>query len=54
MRAILHFVKKEFIQFKRDPRMYSLVLFSPVIQLTLLGFAANLDIDKVRTVIYEH
>ncbi len=53
MRAILHFVKKEFIQFKRDPRMYSLVLFSPVIQLTLLGFAANLDIDKVRTVIYD-
>jgi ABC-2 type transport system permease protein len=53
MRAILHFVKKEFIQFKRDPRMYSLVLFSPVIQLTLLGFAANLDIDKVRTAIYD-
>ena len=53
MREILHFVKKEFIQFKRDPRMYSLVLFSPVIQLTLLGFAANLDIDKVRTAIYD-
>lgn len=33
--------------------MYSLVLLSPVIQLTLLGFAANLDIDNVRTVVYD-
>jgi len=53
MKSILHFVKKEFLQFKRDPRMYSLILFSPVIQLTLLGLAANLDVDKVRTIIYD-
>lgn len=53
MKSILHFVKKEFLQFKRDPRMYSLILFSPVIQLTLLGLAANLDVDKVRTIIFD-
>ena len=53
MKSILHFVKKEFLQFKRDPRMYSLIIFSPVIQLTLLGLAANLDVDKVRTIIYD-
>jgi len=53
MKSILHFVKKEFLQFKRDPKMYSLILFSPVIQLTLLGLAANLDVDKVRTIIYD-
>ena len=33
--------------------MYSLILFSPVIQLTLLGLAANLDVDNVRTIIYD-
>jgi len=53
MKSILHFIKKEFLQFKRDPRMYSLILFSPVIQLTLFGLAANLDVDKVRTIIYD-
>ena len=53
MKSILHFVKKEFLQFKRDPRMYSLIIFSPVIQLTLLGLAANLDVDHVRTIIYD-
>jgi ABC-2 type transport system permease protein len=53
MKAIIDFVRKEFLQFKRDPKMFGLILIAPVIQLTFLGFAANLDVEKVRTIIFD-
>lgn len=53
MKSILEFIKKEFLQFKRDPRMFALILLAPVIQLTFLGFAANLDVDFVRTIVFD-
>lgn len=52
MRSIIEFVKKEFLQFKRDPKMFALILIAPVVQLTFLGFAANLDIKLVRTIVF--
>jgi len=53
MKSILEFVKKEFLQFKRDPKMFALILIAPVIQLTFLGFAANLDVTYVRTIVFD-
>jgi len=53
MKSILEFIKKEFLQFKRDPKMFALILVAPVVQLVFLGFAANLDVDLVRTIIYD-
>jgi ABC-2 type transport system permease protein len=53
MKSIIEFVKKEFLQFKRDPKMFALILLAPVIQLTFLGFAANLDINLVRTIVFD-
>ena len=53
MKTILHFIKKEFLQFKRDPKMFVLILIAPVIQLIFLGYAANLDVEKVRTAVYD-
>lgn len=53
MKTILHFIKKEFLQFKRDPKMFALILVAPVIQLTLLGFAANFDVNIVHTAVYD-
>jgi len=53
MKSIIEFVKKEFFQFKRDPKMFGLILIAPVIQLIFLGFAANLDVKLVRTIIYD-
>ncbi len=38
-----HMVKKEFRQLRRDKRMLPIVFLAPVIQLLLLGYAANLD-----------
>lgn len=53
MKTIMHFVKKEFLQFKRDPRMFAIILFAPIIQLTFLGYAANMDVENVKTAIID-
>lgn len=53
MNAILNFIKKEFLQFKRDPKMFGIILIAPVIQLIFLGYAANLDIERIKLVVYD-
>jgi drug efflux transport system permease protein len=51
MNRVGHIIRKEFIQLKRDRRMSFIVLFSPVLQLFLLGYAANLDIRNIPLVV---
>lgn len=53
MKKIIFFIKKEFQQFRRDPRMFAIILVAPVIQLIFLGYAANLDVDKIKMVVYD-
>ncbi|MEN8192190.1 MAG: ABC transporter permease [Bacteroidota bacterium] len=53
MRTIINIVKKEFLQFKRDPKMFAIILVAPVIQLIFLGYAVNMDVEKVPTVVYD-
>lgn len=53
MKQIIHFIKKEFLQFKRDPKMFGIILIAPVIQLILLGYAANFDIDNVKIIVMD-
>lgn len=51
MRVILEIVRKEFIQFRRDRKMFGLSFFAPVFQLLILGYAATLDVKDIPTVI---
>lgn len=53
MNIILNIIKKEFLQFKRDPKMFALILVAPVVQLIFLGYAANMDVVNVPTVIFD-
>jgi ABC-2 type transport system permease protein len=53
MNSIIYFIKKEFQQFKRDPKMFGLILVAPVLQLVFFGLAANLDVDNVKTIVYD-
>lgn len=53
MKTIIHIIKKEFLQFKRDPKMFGIVLIAPVIQLIFLGYAATLDLNIVHTTVYD-
>ncbi len=52
MKTVLHFIKKEFQQFKRDPKMFSVALVAPILQSIILGYAANLDLNNVNISVY--
>jgi ABC-2 type transport system permease protein len=43
---------KEFVQIKRDPRSLALALGIPVFLLFIFGYGLSLDIDHVRTVVW--
>ena len=52
--SVLRFiVKKEFLQLRRDRRMLPIVILAPVLQLVLLGYAANLDVRHLSTAVYD-
>ncbi len=51
MKAVLSILWKEFIQLRRDPRLFPVIFISPVLQLLLLGYAANLDVRDIPAVI---
>jgi ABC-2 type transport system permease protein len=53
MKTIFKIVRKEFLQFKRDPRMFQIILVAPVVQLIFLGYAATLDIKSIHTLVYD-
>ena len=53
MKTILHIIRKEFLQFKRDPKMFGVILIAPIIQLIFLGYAATLDLNTVHTIVYD-
>lgn len=44
---VLTLIWKEFIELRRSPQLLRLVLIAPVLQLTLLGYAATTDITNV-------
>jgi ABC-2 type transport system permease protein len=44
-------VKKELRQTLRDTPMVRMLILAPVLQLLLFGYAINMDVDKIPTVI---
>jgi ABC-2 type transport system permease protein len=53
MRRVLHLVRKELIELGQDPRLFGIVIVAPILQLTILGYAATTDVRDVPTVIVD-
>jgi ABC-2 type transport system permease protein len=53
MNTVAVFIKKEFLQFARDPKMFVIILVAPVIQLIFLGYAANMDVNSINTIVFD-
>jgi ABC-2 type transport system permease protein len=53
MRRLRAILKKEFTHMRRDPRTLMAVLFMPILQLLLLGYASNTDVRNVPTVVFD-
>jgi ABC-2 type transport system permease protein len=51
VKAILSILWKEFVQLRRDPKLFPVIFISPILQLILLGYAANLDVKNIPSVI---
>jgi len=50
---LVHFIKKEFLQLSRDPRLVFIALLAPVIQLVIFGYVASTDINHLSTAVLD-
>lgn len=48
MRTIINLLVKELLQLKRDPKILPILFLAPIIQLTILGYAATTDVRRVE------
>ena len=53
MRRVLFMMWKEVLELRQDPRIFSIVFIAPILQLTILGYAATTDVRNVPVVIAE-
>jgi ABC-2 type transport system permease protein len=51
MQRLRFLVRKEFQELRMNPRLFGLVIIAPIIQLTMLGYAATTDVRNVPIVI---
>jgi len=53
MRVLWRMIVKEFLQLRHDKKMIPVLFIGPLAQLLALGFAANLDIAQIPTVVVD-
>jgi ABC-2 type transport system permease protein len=51
MRRLRVLVWKEFLELRLNPRLFGIVIVAPIVQLTLLGYAATTDVRDVPVVV---
>lgn len=53
MYALLQVIIKEFLQLRQDRKMIPVMIVGPVMQLLALGYAANLDVNLIPTLLVD-
>jgi ABC-2 type transport system permease protein len=53
MRRVFHLVRKELLELRQDPRLFGIVIIAPILQLTILGYAASTDVKDVPVVVVD-
>ncbi len=51
MQRLRFLVWKEFLELRKDPKLFGVVVVAPILQLTLLGYAATTDVRDVPLVV---
>ncbi|HET9266263.1 MAG TPA: ABC transporter permease [Vicinamibacterales bacterium] len=51
MQRLRFLVWKEFLELRQNPRLFGIVVLAPIIQLTMLGYAATTDVRDVPVVV---
>ena len=50
---LFNLVWKEFLELRQNPRLFGLVIVAPIIQLTMLGYAATTDVRDVPVIVVD-
>lgn len=53
LRRVAHLVRKELIELRSDPRLFGIVIIAPIIQLTVLGYAATTDVKDIPLLVVD-
>ena len=53
MRRVWHLMRKELLELRQDPRLFGIVIVAPILQLTVLGYAATTDVKDVPMVVVD-
>ena len=53
MRRVVHLMRKEILELRRDPRLFGIVIMAPIIQLNVLGYAATTDVKDIPIVVVD-
>ncbi|MGE3345490.1 MAG: ABC transporter permease [Vicinamibacterales bacterium] len=53
LRRIMTLVWKEFLELRQDPRLAGIVIVAPILQLTMLGYAATTDVRDVPALVVD-
>jgi drug efflux transport system permease protein len=51
MQRLSRLVWKEFLELRQNPRLFGIVIVAPIVQLTMLGYAATTDVKEVPVVV---
>jgi ABC-2 type transport system permease protein len=51
LQRLRRLVWKEFLELLQNPRLFGIVIIAPIIQLTMLGYAATTDVRDVPVVV---
>src|SRR5918997_7151008 len=51
MHRVFHLMRKELLELRQDPRLFGIVIVAPILQLTVLGYAATTDVKDVPVVV---
>ena len=53
IRRIRTLIRKEFLELRRSPQLLRILIIAPVLQLTLLGYAATTDVKNVPIIVVD-
>jgi ABC-2 type transport system permease protein len=53
MSRVFHLMRKELLELRQDPRLFGIVIMAPILQLTILGYAATTDVRDIPVVIVD-
>jgi ABC-2 type transport system permease protein len=53
MTRVRHVMRKEFLELRQDPKLFGIVIVAPILQLTMLGYAATTDVKNVPVVVVD-